>query len=325
MLRFATLFPIALATALTTAVLASGTAFAQDPTEPPMADPMAPPADPNAPPPAMAGEMGAPPAGGTMAGTPSELTRRGVQERAGTIAIKSLIGLNMSSGAVLKPVTVSPDVYFALNDKLQLGIVHTFPMREQTPAFGGTSGFGGPSICLGGTDRGCPRLYNNVGLDVLYSLVDSATGGTTDLSAHVAYFISSLKHPLTDDLLSSVGLGVRGKLHFSDMMALQFDPQIYVGVTNRESNNTQMIYVPVELQYQLNPMLGLALQTGLWGNTEAFGDSYQIPLGLMALYNIDQMIDVGARFSFDNLLGATAKNFGRADLRTLGILVNLRF
>jgi hypothetical protein len=301
-----------LATLLTTALLMGGTAFAQ----PPPAEPLAPPADPTAPAEPAPADMGAAPMGVPTSGTPAELTRRGVQERAGTIAINGLLGLNMSKELVMKPVTLSPDVYFAVNDMLQIGIVHTWPLRDQTPA-----GLGA-SICLGGEERGCSKLYDNVGIDVLYALLNSANGGTIDLSAHVAYWIQQLSDPM----LSSIGLGVRGKLHISDILALQFDPQIYIGVNKRDEGNKQMLFIPVELQYQLQPMLALALQTGIWGSTEEFGDNYRAPLGILALYNVSPMLDVGARFSFDNLLGAKPDGApGRADARTLAVLANLRF
>lgn len=84
------------------------------------------------------------------------------------------------------------------------------------------------------------------------------------------------------------------------------------------------LFLPVELQFQLSPPTVLKLLTGINGSLSEFGDTYQVPVGLGLMQNINPSIDVGARFSFDNLLGNNPEGVGAADARSLGVLMNLR-
>ena len=241
--------------------------------------------------------------GGATTGVSQSLVARGVQGAAGSLTIHTLVGINMSKGAVAKPFSIAPDIFYAVSDQLQLGLVHNGPLGWQTQP--------GTGLCLSGKENGCPKVWNNVGFDALFSLMK----GSTDLSAHGTVYLAPV-----DPLFVQVALGVAGKLHINETMALFFDPSILVGVTKRDQGNKERIYLPVEFQFQLQPQLALVAMTALYGSLDGFGDSYVIPFGLGAFYNVNEMIDVGGRFSFDNLLG----NNSSADVRSLSLLVNVR-
>lgn len=244
------------------------------------------------------------PATVTSAGVPQALVARGVQGPAGQLWIRTLVGINASKGGFAKPFSIAPDVFYGVSDKLQVGLVHNGPLGWQT--------FPGSGLCLAGDKNGCAKVYNNVGFDALYSLMN----GSTDLSFHGAVYLAPL-----DPMAVAVTLGVAGKLHINDTMALFFDPALQIGVTKRDvGNNKERLYLPVEFQFQLQPQLALVAFTAIWGSLDGFGDSYVIPLGLGAFYNVNEMIDVGGRFSFDNLLG----NNSSADVRSISLLVNVR-
>ena len=263
-------------------------------------------ADPAAPAPMAAPEAPMAAAGGAVS---ASLVARGVHAAAaGKIAIRTLVGINASKGAFAKPFSIAPDIFYGVNDKLQVGLVHNGPMGWQT--------FPGQGLCLAGKENGCGKVWNNVGFDALYSLMN----GSTDLSAHGAVYLGSV-----DPLKIGVALGVAGKLHINEQMALFFDPALYIGLNKRDAvgfvpGNKEGLFVPVEFQFQLQPQLALVAFTGLQGPLSKFGDSFIIPLGVGAFYNVNEMIDVGGRFSFDNLLGKNSS----ADFRSLSILVNVR-
>lgn len=239
----------------------------------------------------------------TSTGVPQALVARGVQGPAGQLWIRTLVGINASKGAFAKPFSIAPDVFYGVSDKLQLGLVHNGPLGWQTTP--------GAGLCLAGKENGCPKVYDNVGFDALYSLMT----GSTDLSFHGTVYLSPL-----DPLTVAVALGVAGKLHINDKMALFFDPSLYIGVTKRDAGNKEVLYIPLEFQFQLQPQLALVAFTAFYGPFDGLGDFYVIPLGLGAFYNVNEMIDVGGRFSFDNLLG----NGSSADFRSLSLLVNVR-
>jgi len=55
-----------------------------------------------------------------------------------------------------------------------------------------------------------------------------------------------------------------------------------------------------------------------------FADAYQAPLGVGVVHNLTEHVDVGARFSFDNLLGQQPPGVDAANTRSLALLLNLR-
>lgn len=282
---------------LALSMVVAGSVHAQDGSAP--SDPAATGTDPALAPPA---DTGMAPAG-AASGVSQSLVARGVQGAAGSITIHTLVGIQMSKELVGKPFSIAPDVFYGVNDKLQVGLIHNSPLGWQTPP-----GFG---LCLAGKDNGCPKVWNNVGFDALYSLMN----GSTDLSAHGTLYLVPV-----DPLTVSLALGVAGKLHLNDQMALFFDPSIVIGFNKRDAGNKETLFIPVEFQFQLQPQLALVAMTALWGDLDGFGDSYVIPLGVGAFYNVNEMIDVGGRFSFDNLIGKGHS----ADFRSLSLLVNVR-
>lgn len=142
--------------------------------------------------------------------------------------------------------------------------------------------------------------------------------GKVHLSAHGTVYITSI-----DNSNAMATIGAAGKAHINEKMALYFDPQIGLALNDRDVND-DYLFLPLELQYQLGAPTQLKLLSGISGSLDAFGDTYQIPVGVGLVHNLTEQVDLGARFSFDNLLGETQEGVGRADARSLGVLANFR-
>jgi hypothetical protein len=168
---------------------------------------------------------------------------------------------------------------------------------------------------LTGTDNGCPNVYDNVGFDLMYGLAFERV----HMSLHGSVFLNSF-----DPVSMSVALGVAGKAHLSDRVAVVFDPKIAIAATERDTINDDALYIPVELEFQVGAPTMLKLLTGLLGGLSAFGDTFQVPLGIGVVQNLSPHFDLGARFSFDNLLGHQPQGVSAADTRSLAILLNIR-
>jgi len=231
---------------------------------------------------------------------------RGVQGPAGMLSARLLLDINLSASQVGKPISLAPDLYYGVTDKLQLGLLHDGPMGWQTRP--------GPGLCLTGKDNGCPKVYDNIGFDLMYGL----SFGELQLSAHGSFFVSSF-----DPSTTSLALGVAGKVHFSERAAVVFDPKFAIALSDRGAND-DALYVPVELEYQLASPTTFKLLSGISGKWSSFGDTYEVPFGVGLVQNLTTHLDLGARFSFDNLLGQQPQGVGRADLRSLAILLNIR-
>ena len=233
--------------------------------------------------------------------------RRGVQGPAGLFTARLLLLVNASKDNFGKPTSLAPDLYYSISDTVQIGLLHTGPMGWQSrPGFG---------LCLTGTNDGCPKVYDNVGFDFMYGLLF----GDFHLSLHSSLYLL----PISDPTGVMWTLGFSGKFHFTDVVALFFDPQVGVMLAHRDVYKDQL-FIPLELQFQLGAAASLKVLSGVSGQLSALGDTYQVPLGLGLIGNVSSHVDIGLRFSFDNLLGHVPAGGSRADSRSIGLLVNLR-
>jgi len=231
---------------------------------------------------------------------------RGLQSPKGMFSARLQLAISLSDGAVGEPISIVPDLYYGVTDKLQLGLTHSGGMGWQSPP--------GLGLCLTGEDSGCPEVYDNIGFDLMYGLLFDKL----HLSAHGSVFINSF-----DPNSTSLALGFAGKAHFSDRVALLFDPKIALEVSDRDAFD-DIIYVPLDLDIQAGRKTVVKLLTGVYGGIDHFGDFYRIPVGLGVVQNLNKHFDLGARFSFDNLLGNQPEGVGAADERSAVVLLNVR-
>lgn len=232
---------------------------------------------------------------------------RGVQGPAGLFTARLLLLSNASTGAFGKPVSFAPDFYYSISDTVQVGLVHTLPMGWQT--------LPGAGLCLTGTSNGCPHVYDNVGLDFMFGLLY----GDVHLSVHSALYLLQISDPAW----AMWTIGLAGKFHFTDAVALFFDPQIGITLSNRDVHK-DWLFLPVELQFQAGRAVSLKVLSGVTGQLSALGDTYAIPLGVGVVGNVSRNADLGFRFSFDNLLGHAPPVGSRTDQRSLGLLLTFR-
>jgi hypothetical protein len=238
--------------------------------------------------------------------------RRGVQGPEGMWHARILLHINTSSDLVGKPISLAPDLYYAVTDSLQLGLLHNLPMGWLT--------LPGAGICLTdvGPDPGdCPHRYNNVGFDLMYGLLF----GDFNLSLHSSFYLLQVDDPNWKMLT----LGLTGKIHFSRDFALFFDPQFGIAVGSRDAGNKDQFFLPIELEFQMSPSIVFKILTGVTGQVDGFGDTYRAPLGVGLIGNVNSTIDLGLRFSFDNMLGNRPPGVSRTQQSSLSLLMHIRF
>jgi hypothetical protein len=264
------------------------------------------PADASQPPPP---DMGAAPA--AMGTGPSLVVEKGKIQIMG-----STLNINLSSDAVGKPVFLAPSVYYGVNEKLSVGITHDSgtTMWTPRPALRFTTidvlgvpvqAAAGAGICVTGEENGCPKVYDNIGLDAIYGI----KAEKFSLAGHGGLDVFSF-----DPAILQLRVGVLGRYMASDKIGIVFDPRIRIGLTERDLNK-EAIDIPVWLWYNINPKAHVALNTGIAGPLDGFGDAFTVPVGFNFTYGVNDKLGVGADFSFLNLIG---KN-GDADGRMLGL------
>lgn len=233
--------------------------------------------------------------------------RRGVQGPAGLFTARLSLLIDASKDSFGKPTSFAPDLYYSFTDTVQLGLLHTLPMGWET--------LPGAGLCLSGQNNGCPHVYGNVGLDFMYGLLY----GDVHLSLHSSLFLV----PIADPTGVMWTIGLAGKFHFTNTVALFFDPQVGITLAHRDLYKDQL-FIPLALQFQASAAVSVDVLSGVTGQLSALGDTFQVPLGLGIVANLTRHLDLGLRFSFDNLLGHQAPGVSRADERSLGLLLVIR-
>lgn len=249
---------------------------------------------------------------------PEDFNARPLTLAKGMIEIRGDVFINLSKDAAGEPISIAPDVYYGVSDQLSVGLTHNL------------------GICVTGEEGGCAKVYNDFGLDALYSFKRDAA---MELAAHVG-----LRANTIDPFALALRAGVSVK-YVTGKIGIYADPFLQFGITEREPEaadpgtivfaNKEAIAIPVTVSYQATPKLNAFLRTGLSGFNvgtgfgvapfEDLGDLYAIPLGVGALFAVSNKLDVGAMFNLPLLAGGTAwEDITGADARTLDILVNYR-
>lgn len=229
----------------------------------------------------------------------------------GKLLLDVQLEMSLSSGRVFKPVSLAPDLWYGVTDDLSLGLVHSF--LGETGLIGARPGLQGDSLCLTGSDNGCPNFYNNVGLDGRYRLMKP-------LALDVGLYINSISDPF----LLDIKIGVDGRWVW-DKISLELQPSIFIGLTNREppvvmppavatgGGNTEVLLIPATIAYRVAPKADIALQAGLAVPFSNTSDSWSLPLAIAARYALSPKFGLGLAFAFPTLIGGTST----ADARSL--------
>ena len=231
---------------------------------------------------------------------------------AGRMLIQAFAEVNLSTDLVAKPFSIAPDVWYGVSDILTIGLVHS--ARGRTGFYGNA----GDGLCLAGTDNGCGKVYNNIGLDGRYHFYRE--GGMT-AAADGGLYVNSF-----DPVQLALKFGALGRWQ-SDKLAVELAPSIFAGLTSRNGDssvavsttNKEIFFLPVTAIFAVSPQLGLAGQVGAVVPFENTGDTYSIALSVGAQYMVNEQIFADAAFSFPDIAGG-GDNAG-ADIRsiTLGV------
>ena len=222
----------------------------------------------------------------------------------GRLVLSAFVEASLVSGAVFKPFSISPDIWYGVNDDLTVGLVHS------TPGVTGfvTGGFG-DSLCLSGTGvgSGCGKLYDRLALDGRYKL----KAGTTVWAADGGLVINSI-----DAGAISLKAGVAGRWS-QGQLAVELEPALFVGLTKRDVN-ADVLSLPVAGIYSLDAKLAVSAQTGLILPFKATGDTYAVPLSIGAHYLVTPQLRLLFVFSLPRLVGGNTGGNG-FDVRSITI------
>ena len=236
--------------------------------------------------------------------------------RAGSFAVLASLQLGTSKGGkAFEPISIAPDAFYGVSDRLELGVVTSW--YGITGFWSGAMLGAAPSgLCVSKKPEaaggiGCAKRFDNVGAEAHYGLMregsfQMAVGG----GLHAASF-----DPFTLD----VKLGLHGRWR-AGRIGLSFAPSLFIGVTQRHdppdgTGNKEAVQFPIAVTFAAVPQLLIGLQSGLRGPIDGFADAYSIPVALGAVYLINPQILVGGSFSFERVAGGDDLDAG--DLRSM--------
>jgi len=218
----------------------------------------------------------------------------------GRLLLDAFAEINLSSGAVFKPFSITPDLWYGLTPDVTFGLFHS------TLGTIGFMGGVGDSLCLTGTGTGgCPHVYNNVAFLLRYGLKK----GTSPMAFDGGVVINSF-----DPFQLALKLGLSGRIE-KGKVAFEFLPNILFGLTNREPaagmgvvvvTNKEVLSIPLSVLYKATPKVALQLQTGAFIPLESTGDGYFIPLTIGGHYGVNESLNLTLAFSLPLLVGGNA-------------------
>lgn len=226
----------------------------------------------------------------------------GLTTPAGKIRVNAVLGISLMEEAIAKPLALAPDVFYGVNDKLEVGLAHS------SYALTGFMGQLGGGLCLSGEDGGCGKVYDGpTGILAGFGLMDGAT--------QLAFDGGIILRQFSDPMLMGLKIGVRGR-HMMGKLAIDFAPNIYVGITERDFNKEQ-INIPVALGFAASDKLMVGVQTGITGPLDGFGDAFSVPLSLAAAFNLNDNMTLGGALTLFRVAGFEGP--GAADIRGLSL------
>jgi hypothetical protein len=225
--------------------------------------------------------------------------------------------LNLSKSAMLKPVWIPLDLRFGVTNEFEVFVSHSYPGVSQ--AF--RSSFLGGGLCLGGTSRGCEKVYNNAMLGGQYSVLKAS-------GLELAGLLALDMRRFTGPMYMGVDVGVAAK-YIAGPISVRLVPQYSIGVNKRggADENKDYLYVPLQIAVQAVPQVAVFLDSGIGAKTKDFGKNYAVPLGIGGSFLAMHGLDVGLEFMFpalvrgDNIKMATGNP---ADARTLMLFASWR-
>ena len=218
-------------------------------------------------------------------GYPDEYALRPLQLPTGTVQLKVPVIINLSKGSVGSPVFIPFELRLGLTSDLELRIFHP-----------------GHGLCVSGRAKGCGRVYNDVGLGMLYSVMREQG---MELALLGAVEVASFSSPA----LLRLDAGMAFKYVHAPFSIAAW-PYVGIGLNHRDGNGDS-INIPVEFAYQLSPPTALFVESGFFGDAHDFGNSWSSPLGVGINYLLQHGVDLGAEFKFTNLIGNGSGADGR--------------
>jgi len=207
-------------------------------------------------------------------GFPDAYALRPLELPPSMVQAKIPLVIDLSHGHAGDLIFVPFDVRFGVTRELELRIFH--------PVHG---------LCL----RGCDRAYNDIGLGMLFSVLEE-NGLQASLLAALEF------RSLTSPVGAVLDAGVAFKFIRSPFSIFAAP---YIGIPLSDRNHLDdSVNVPIEFAFQLSAPTALFVETGLYGSAHDPG-GWSGPVGIGINQLLHHNVDIGAELKLNSVIGHT--------------------
>jgi len=207
----------------------------------------------------------------------------------GNVLLALTVESGVSAGKMMAPFSFAPDLSYGATSDLTVSLVHSYA------AITGFRGASGAGLCMG-AEQNCRELYNDVGVEGLYTL----TRGTFQLAGNGGLLVTSIGPWHTD-----LKVGAKAKLALGRFYALT-TPSIWYALDDRGNRvvpHDHQLWLPASVWVKPTSKLSLGVASGYKGPLLELHDKWSVPLGAAVQGLIDKGITLGASFVFGKVWG----------------------
>jgi len=228
----------------------------------------------------------------------------------GGVVLQLNAEMNLTKDKAFKPVSLAPDLSYGVTDKLTIAIEHS------SFALTGFRGSAGSGLCIVSKENGCPSVYRQGGLELLYSVATGPTAVAIDGGLVVkdlrVFSGTAIGSKDTLDTIAKFGAKARFSAGAFSLMA---SPSLWIGLSNRTVTdasgasakvNKDQLWFPVVGWVKPIPALMLGVGSGIKGPLSKFADTYTIPVGALVQVMVNKHIQIGSSFIFGSIAGGKA-------------------
>jgi hypothetical protein len=216
----------------------------------------------------------------------------------GQVTAALTLEYSLTTRSVGTPVSVAPDAWVGVTDRLTLGVIHSSPSVDRIDARS--------SLCLRGTELTCDHAYRGSGIDVRYRLRDDIVPRARVLLRD----IDPLKPALT---LGALMRWTHGRF------SLRSDPYLRFGLANRGEGNRAAFVVPVWIGFQPTCRWLLELHTGADGDLAVIRDGWHMPFSAVVTARATSALDIVVEAGFSQLYGP------QIDIRQRAVMITAAY
>jgi hypothetical protein len=204
------------------------------------------------------------------------------------------------------PTSIAPDGSIGIDDQLTLALLHSTFGRT------GFRGNAGAGLCL--TDA-CGNIYDNVGAEAYYGLVDGAFAIAADAGVHATSFDAG-------HYAGKAGARIRLLAGPVSLVSL---PSVAIAISKRDEQPDRL-FVPFNATFPVSSAMSLGVITGFKSPLDDIGDGYEIAAGAFVQYVATPSVSLAASWVHGKIIGGDAALPGDAsgvDSRALQIWVTI--